>query len=50
MRLTFDIFGIPHHLPNDYSANVRVDEEFLGDLLLAKEHVQRLLHRNMYLE
>ena len=45
--LTLDIFGTPRHLPNDYIENGRVDEEFLVDLLRAKEPVHRLFHRNV---
>ena len=48
--LTFDIFSIPQHLPNYYSENWRVDEEFLVELLHSKEPVQRLIHRNVYLK
>ena len=50
VRPTFNIFGIPQNLPNNYSYNGCVDEESLVDLLQDTEPVQQLLHRHMYLE
>ena len=48
--LPLNVFGVPHHLPNDHTENGSVTNEYLLDRLLAEEAMKSLLQRKLFIE